>query len=101
MSLRQFPNHCDPYQWSGTAGMVLTGQCRLAGFNVVLDSSAGSALVHVTELSAAGQTLYKGTAAAGQFIQLNTPLRANGLYASAASSTLVHVVVYAVDDRKG
>jgi len=102
MSLRQFNDFCDPYNWSGTAGLVLTGMSRLVGINVIDGAgSAGAAVVHLTEASAGGASLHKFTAVTGVAISMAVPIRCNGIYASAVSSTAMQITILAVDDRKG
>jgi hypothetical protein len=102
MSLRRYPDHCEAFNWSGTAGTILTGASRLCGFSSIDATGSAGAVVVSFNTSAAGVDILKVTATVGQVVFLEVPVLCNNVHASASGSlTGVQFTVFAVDDRKG
>lgn len=98
-----FRDYCEPYTWSGTAKVAVTGNpsVRLAGFQLNSLTSAGAGVVNAKDASATGQHVYYNTAGAAMAKEfLSIPIRVGDLYMSAASASLTafECTLYIVKD---
>lgn len=90
MSKYKYGGACKPKTFSGTAGVLVSGNptVRYSGFNVVSDTSAGGGIIIVKDAASGTIIDYETASAVGVNKQFVVPVLCDNLYLSAASGSL-------------